>query len=497
MLAAIYLRLSRDEEQKGLEEVLSNHRIALIKLAEQHNLQHDLYQEVSSGMDVERPQLNLLLKNIRDYDYILVMDVDRLTRDNVHAEQLKKIFMINDIKILTPSGEIDFTNESNELLYSFSSLLANYEWKQIRNRLGRGRLAAAAQGKWVMSNKVPLGYDKNSEKKLVIREDEVRIIRLIFERTLQGYSATQISKELDALNWRSRQGKVITTSHISQIRRNCVYYGCISMKRRINGKVVDEVFVEGAHEGIVTKQQFFEAQDVVGGRGFEFRQKGVAKRKLHGLIYCNCCGRRRYIQKDGNGVEYIKSCSYKVDNNICEDRGAKYKPIEEAVLREIKKLKHKVEKELERIKIVDTIRMKNQLLEQKSELNCNLNRISNRQKRLTIMRSDGEITKQEFEELKNDFKSQVEQIKKQMEVVAVQLENLSNTDNEQKRMEKVLYTIMNLNELDDVEVNAFLKTIIKKVKFSSNMSSNHNTTIKRVKSTIKLEPVKNNGERHK
>ncbi|WP_057912752.1 recombinase family protein [Peribacillus muralis] len=487
MLSAIYLRLSRDEENRGVEEVLYSHRTALVKLAEKNNLHYELYEEVSSGMDTERPQLNKLLENLPDYDYVLVMDIDRLTRDNIHAEQIKRIFILNEIKILTPSGEIDFNNESNDLLFSFSSLLANYEWKQIRKRMGRGRLAAAAQGKWVMSNKVPLGYDKNEEKKLVVREDEARIIRFIFEKTLQGYSSNRIAKELDALKWRSRQGKILTTSHIAILRRNDVYYGCVSMKRRVNGKVVDEVFVENAHEGIITKQEFFEAQKVVGEKNREFRQTGIATRKLHGLIYCNCCGRKRYIQKDGNGTDFLKTCSYKIDNNKCEDRGHKYLPIEEAVMKAVQKLRPELEQTLERLKARDTSTLEKKLMEQKVDLQNSLNRVSKRSKNLAIMRSDGEITKQEFEELRNEVNEQIQNIQNQIELLNMQLENLSNTDQDLERLERNLFTLNNINDLENAETNAFLKKIIKKINFSSNMSSNHDTKVERVEPTITIE----------
>ncbi|MCM3673189.1 recombinase family protein [Peribacillus simplex] len=487
MLSAIYLRLSRDEENRGVEEVLYSHRNALVKLAEKNNLHYELYEEVSSGMDTERPQLNKLLENLPDYDYVLVMDIDRLTRDNIHAEQIKRIFILNDIKILTPSGEIDFNNESNDLLFSFSSLLANYEWKQIRKRMGRGRLAAAAQGKWVMSNKVPLGYNKNEEKKLVIREDEARIIKFIFEKTIKGYSSNRIARELDALKWRSRQGKVLTTSHISILRKNDVYYGCVSMKRRVNGKVVDEVFVENAHEGIVTKQEFFEAQRVVGEKNREFRQKGIATRKLHGLIYCNCCGRKRYIQKDGNGTEFLKTCSYKIDNNKCEDRGHKYLPIEEAVIKAVQNLRPQLEQSLERLKTRDTSTIEKTLMEQKTDLQNSLNRVNKRSKNLAIMRSDGEITKQEFEELRNEVNEQIQNIEQQIELINMQLENVLNTDQEQERLERILFTLNDFSDLENAEVNAFLKMIIKKINFSSNMSSSHDTKVDRVEPTISIE----------
>ncbi|MCM2531931.1 recombinase family protein [Neobacillus pocheonensis] len=321
-LAAIYLRLSRNEEQLNIEEILTNHRNALIKLANQHNLTFDIYQEISSGVNTKRPQLNLLLSKLDVYDFLLVMDIDRISRDNAYAEQIKSVLIAHDIKILTPQGAIDLNQESNEMLYSFQAMMANFEYKQIKKRLGRGRLAAAEQGRWTMSNQVPLGYEKDKNQRLVIVEDEAKIVRYIFQKTLERVSANEIAKQLDLLGWRSRSGKVLTTSHISSARRNVVYYGVVQACRRVNGRVVDKVFVENAHEPIISKQQWLEVQKILDENSTgNFFNKKKATRRLQNLLYCNCCSRKRYIQMDGAGTDFIKSCSYKISNNICKDRG--------------------------------------------------------------------------------------------------------------------------------------------------------------------------------
>lgn len=88
------------------------------------------------------------------------MDIDRISRENAYAEQVKQMLILNDVKILTPSGAIDLSQESNEMLFSFQAMMANFEYKQIKKRLCRGRLAAAEQGRWVMNNKTPLRYKK-------------------------------------------------------------------------------------------------------------------------------------------------------------------------------------------------------------------------------------------------------------------------------------------------------------------------------------------------
>jgi len=488
-ISAIYLRLSRNEEQLDIEEILTNHRNALIKLANQHQLTYDIYQEISSGVNTARPQLNLLLNKLDQYDYLLVMDIDRISRDNTYAEQIKTLLIAQDTKILTPHGSIDLTQESNEMLFSFQAMMANFEYKQIRKRLGRGRIAAAEQGRWVMSSKTPLGYSKDDNQKLVIVEEEAMIIKHIFVKTLERCSANEIAKQLDTFGWRSRNGKVLTTSHISSIRKNVVYYGVVHACRRVNGRVVDEVFVEDAHEPIVSKQSFFEVQEIlVENKQGRFFNKRKATRRLQNLLYCNCCGRKRYIQCDGGGgSDFIKSCSYKISNNTCKDKGYKYLLVEDSVLQTVKGKKKDFEKALKNLKSLDTSDEEKRLEDQKDSLMKQLDRLENRQKNLTMMRMDGEISKSEFLELTERNKEQLMQVNQQMEVVSVQLENLYNTEEEQKRLEQNIETLEMLDKMDPENCNTFLKTFIKKIWFSTNTIATHNTKKEASEPTIEIE----------
>ncbi|MGM0899736.1 MAG: recombinase family protein [Bacillota bacterium] len=487
-LAAIYLRLSRNEEQLDIDQILGNHRNSLIKLAIQNKLTYDVYQEISSGVNNVRPQLNLLLNKLEEYDYLLVMDIDRISRDNAYAEQIKTMLIAHDIKILTPQGAIDLTQESNEMLFSFQAMMANFEYKQIRKRLGRGRLAAAEQGRWVMSNKAPLGYKKDENQKLVIVENEAKIIRHIFQRTLQRVSANEIAKELDTYGWRSRSGKILTTSHISSFRKNVVYYGVVQACRRVNGRVVDEVFVEDAHEPIVSKQTFLEVQKILeeNKNGSYFNKKKTTRR-LQNLIYCHCCGRKRYIQMDGSGIDYIKSCSYKISNNKCKDRGHKYLSVEEYVLQRVKDKKTDFKKVLEKLKTHDTSEEEDKLNTQKEALIRQIGKFDNRQKNLKVMRMDGEITKIEFLELSEENERQIKHVKQQIELINIQLENLNNTEKEQSRLTRCIETLSNIDNIEPEDCNTFLKTFIKRICFSTNSTADHNTKRGPTEVTIEIE----------
>lgn len=53
---AIYLRKSRDD--KSEEDVLANHRLELVELAQKYNLKYVIYEEIGTSDSIEfRPEL--------------------------------------------------------------------------------------------------------------------------------------------------------------------------------------------------------------------------------------------------------------------------------------------------------------------------------------------------------------------------------------------------------------------------------------------------------
>ena len=487
-LGAIYLRLSRNEEQLDVDEILAKHRHTLMKLSEQHHLKCDIFQDISSGVNVERPQLNLLLSQLEEYDYLLVMDIDRISRDNAYAEQIKQLLVMHDIKILTPQGTIDLSKESNEMMYSFQAMMANFEYKQIRKRLGRGRIAAAEQGCWTMSNRTPLGYRKDENKRLVIVEEEAKIIRYIFQKTIEQVSANEIAKQLHMLGCVSRARKVLTSSHSSNIRRDVVYRGVVHARRRINGRIVEEVFVPDAHEAIISQDKWEEVQRLLDentNQGF-FNKKKVTRR-LQNLLYCLCCGRKRYLQSDGKNQDYVKSCNYKIDNNKCQDRGCKYTPIEQFVLKKVKEKQFCIETALKKIQTADFANQEKSLKLEKISFEKQLEKFRIRHQNLYTMRMDEDISKEEFLKMRNQNEEEMQRVQQQIDCLNIQLENLRHASEEQNRLEYFTEAIKRLDELEPEACNTFLKTFIKKIWFSSNATVNYDTAKPRDSAIIKIE----------
>ena len=177
---AMYLRKSRADQDKTLEDTLRRHKETLIAYAISHDLSvQDVYEEVVSGESLyARPQMLKLLEAVscRAYTGILCMDIDRLGRggmsdQGVIIETLKQ----NDTLIVTPQRTYDLNDETDESNVEFSAFFARYEYKQITKRMKAGTRKSVQEGCYLAC--APYGYRNtkvNKHSTLDIYEPEAK-----------------------------------------------------------------------------------------------------------------------------------------------------------------------------------------------------------------------------------------------------------------------------------------------------------------------------------
>jgi hypothetical protein len=107
------------------------------------------------------------------------------------------------------------------------------------------------------------------------------------------------------------------------------------------------------------------------------------------------------------------------------------------------------------------------------------------------MRMDGELTKQEFEELKNETEAKIKEIENDIELFKIKLDNIINIDQEIEYVKTVIDNLDHLDDMDVVSVNTFLKTIIKKIYVSSNSTRKSNSGRIEIEPTIEIEFINN------
>ena len=312
-----YLRKSqmdRDYEDLTVEETLNRHRAILGDFIRRERLNVTVVlEEVVSGESLpSRPKMLELLDlvNTGEYDGVICMDIDRLSRGSgAESGYIMQILQINNCKIITPQKTYDLNNESDEQFADMKFLFSRYELKTINKRLKTGIETSKKEGRYTGSI-APYGYEivKIKGEKgntLKIQPDEAKIVKMIFDwYTEERLGTGQIANRLNDLHIKPRHAAEWQQGTIRQMLDNEHYIGKTLSKKRpikkqfVDGKLVKKVYrnkeyelYEGRHEPIVSEEQFELVQTIK-------KEKYVAPTKSRleisnpfaGLIRCEICG---------------------------------------------------------------------------------------------------------------------------------------------------------------------------------------------------------------
>ena len=146
----IYLRKSRadmDAEAHGEGETLARHEKVLLTLAKKMELNVTaIYREIVSGETIaSRPKMQQVIQEVEEglWEGVLVMEVERLARGDTKDQGIvAEAFKYGNAKIITPMKVYDPQNEYDEEYFEFGLFMSRREYKTIRRRLERGRLAS-------------------------------------------------------------------------------------------------------------------------------------------------------------------------------------------------------------------------------------------------------------------------------------------------------------------------------------------------------------------
>lgn len=312
-----YLRKSqmdRDYENLSVEETLNRHRAILDDFVKSRKLNVvDVLEEVVSGESLaSRPKMLELLElvNTGEYDGVVCMDIDRLSRgSSVESGYIMQVFQINNCKIITPAKTYDLNNESDEQFADMKFMFSRYELQTINKRLKAGRASSSKEGKFIGSI-APYGYEivKIKGEKgntLKILPEEAKVVQMIFDwYTKEGLGTGQIANRLNDLHIPPRNSSEWIGSTIRQIIDNEHYIGKTMLQKRptkklfVDGKIIKKPYrskeyelYEGRHEPIISEEQFELAQKIR-------KDKYVPPAKISfeisnpfaGIIRCELCG---------------------------------------------------------------------------------------------------------------------------------------------------------------------------------------------------------------
>ncbi len=197
MRAAIYARFSTEKQSEA--SIKDQFRVCE-RLAERHGfaVKARFSDAAISGGTTQRPGYQRMLAAARahEFDVIVAEDTSRLWRNL--AEQSPRLAELSDLGIAVVSHDLDTRHESAEIMGAVGGAMASAYRKEIGRRTRRGLEGLARAGKSAGGR--AYGYRAASTSgtgQLEIDNDQVRIVRRIFEMFADGHSPRAIAAALN------------------------------------------------------------------------------------------------------------------------------------------------------------------------------------------------------------------------------------------------------------------------------------------------------------
>ena len=202
----IYLRLSREDNKNGESESISTQRDLLLNYIKDNDLEYvdEYIDDGVSGTSFDRLGFNRLIKDCESkrINMVITKDTSRLGRDHIEfGYYVEKYFPEHNIRYVAVNDGIDtFVNNLNNDMLLFKSAFNDLYVKDISNKIKSSLITKKRSGKFIGAY-APYGYKKdiNDKHKLVIKEEEAKVVRRIFNLFINGLSINKICELLSLL----------------------------------------------------------------------------------------------------------------------------------------------------------------------------------------------------------------------------------------------------------------------------------------------------------
>ena len=290
------------------------------------------FDNAVSAKDATKQQgLQRLIRHVKEQrvDFILVKNVARLSRNTQQLLEIVVELKEHGVGVYFEEQQLDTSVTYNEFLLSTYAALAQEEIEQTAYATRWGREKRAKEG---VGHFHPLyGYEKvkGGDPPLLIKKDEARVVKQIFDWYLQGNSETRITALLYERGIKTKSGKDHWQNKV--IRRmltNPTYTGNkvdgrFSGKTMLNGdrEKADIIWIYNTHPAIIPMAVFDQVQEKIEER--TLKQNGTKRKSpiqddlpFNKRIYCHQCGYSMVRRAKTRGTS-VRRC-HPGHSKICE-----------------------------------------------------------------------------------------------------------------------------------------------------------------------------------
>lgn len=394
---AIYLRVSTEDqvEKYGLDaqkEAILNYLKAKGKLDDGRDkmiLAGEEYIYIDDGISGtieidERKGFARLMEDIessrsgyKPFDQIAVYKIDRLARKLKILLNVIDYFDKNKVGLISINETIDTSTAFGKAILGIMGVIAELEIETTKMRTQAGRLQALKQGKVSVPS---YGYIKNTDKRMIIFEDEAKVVRQIFHMCVfEDKGSKEIadwlkdhkieSPEVSAHRNKKHKGKMKKINDIyfwknetiRELLSDEVYIGNFYYYKTQKGKVLPREewkLAEYHHQPVIENLIFDKAQEKLRASASKValnrKRKEDSLYLLAGLLKCGYCsnglvesnfhtwnGDKKELKKGSGVYSYYYKCGHKnirKYSSTCPTIPIPAEQLEEYIIAFVKKL---------------------------------------------------------------------------------------------------------------------------------------------------------------
>ncbi|MBE7043902.1 MAG: recombinase family protein [Ruminococcaceae bacterium] len=460
MRVTFYARVSseKDEQLNSLDNQIAYYTDLIKKNPNWEYIPGYIDEGISGISTQKRENFNQMIADSQTdkFDFVITKEISRFARNTLDSIRFTRELLQNGVGVFFQNDNINTLDEDSELRLSIMSSIAQDELRKLSSRIKFGH-QQAIKNHVVLGNSRIFGYDKK-DKRLVINEEEAKMVRELFELyATDQYSMKQIEDLFWSKGYRNRNGNKIAHSTMANTISNPKYKGYY-----VGNKVkVIDMFTKKQHflppeEWVMFKdetgeivpaivsEELWDAANAV----LERRSKDVKKRQnicnhanlLTGKLFCTHCGKAYYrrdsVDRQGNkNSKWV--CSGKINNGadscpsfaIYEEE---IKPILFDVFNETSPIAEDLIESY--IEMYRTIEASGDLAREIERLQKELEHEQKKKRKILDYNLNGDLSDEEYLQMNRECKERIESLEKEL---AGLLEQQNSKEDFKKHIEEI------------------------------------------------------------
>lgn len=336
---ALYVRLSRDDDNEGDSNSIAHQIEILKKYAKEHGItNYKIYKDDGySGTSFNRPGFQEMLADIEAgmVSMVVVKDMSRFGRNYLEVGLYTEIrFPELGVRFIAVNDGLDSDNPFDNDFTPFRNIINEWYAKDTSKKIRAVFKAKGMSGKR-LSTQTPYGYLRDKEGNLSVDPETAPVVRLIFQLAAEGNGPGKIARRL-------REMEIVTpgtlefertgrktrydpehpchwgSTSIVHILENRDYLGhtvnfkttklSYKSKKTIENPLEKQMVFENTHEALVSQETWDIVQKNRQNRRRPTKMGDMGM--FSGLLYCADCGHTLNLNR-------TKSWAREQDNYTC------------------------------------------------------------------------------------------------------------------------------------------------------------------------------------